>query len=104
MNQAFAVRHSYPTIACTPEQDSERQPRIPIFKLVRIEMFGEFQMMSFLPASISFRALSAGVAAVGAFLAGRRSLALRPVAPRRYLVIAEGHADKPGPIMQVQLK
>jgi YVTN family beta-propeller protein len=24
--------------------------------------------------------------------------------PRRYLVIAEGHADKPGPIVQVQLK
>jgi hypothetical protein len=23
---------------------------------------------------------------------------------RRYLVIAEGHADKPGPIVQVQLK
>jgi len=24
--------------------------------------------------------------------------------PRRDLAIAEGHADKPGPVMQVQLK
>ena len=24
--------------------------------------------------------------------------------PRRYLLIAEGHADKPGPVVQVQLK
>lgn len=100
-------------------------------------------MMSFLPASISLRALSASVAAVGvgAFLAGRQSLpafvaspstvcstateadfpeetpyltendaAINKMmqgeeqTPRRYLVIAEGHADKPGPIVQVQLK
>ena len=24
--------------------------------------------------------------------------------PRRYLVIAEGHPDKPGPVVQVQMK
>jgi len=24
--------------------------------------------------------------------------------PRRYLVIAEGHPDKPGPVVQVQVK
>jgi hypothetical protein len=61
-------------------------------------------MMAFLPASISFRAFSASVAAVGvgAFLAGRQSLPLRPLSPRRYLPIAETHADKA--VVQVKLK
>ena len=49
-------------------------------------MFGEFHMMSFLPAS----------------LAGRQSLPLRPLSPRRYLPIAETHVDKA--VVQVKLK
>jgi hypothetical protein len=46
----------------------------------------------------------AGSAIVNATGAIRQVVRGEDKIQRRYLVIAEGHADKPGPIVQVQLK
>jgi hypothetical protein len=46
----------------------------------------------------------AGSAIVNATGAIRQVVRGEDKIQRRYLVIAQGHADKPGPVVQVQLK
>jgi YVTN family beta-propeller protein len=52
----------------------------------------------------SFMTNSAGSAIVNAAGPIRQIVQGEAQIPRRYLVIAEGHPDKPGPVVQVQLK
>jgi hypothetical protein len=52
----------------------------------------------------SFMSNPAGAAIVNTVGPIRQIVQGEEQIPRRYLVIAEGHADKPGPIVQVQLK
>jgi YVTN family beta-propeller protein len=52
----------------------------------------------------SFMSNPAGAAIVNTVGPIRQIVQGEEQMPRRYLVIAEGHADKPGPIVQVQLK
>jgi hypothetical protein len=52
----------------------------------------------------SFMTNPAGAAIVNTVGPIRQIVQGEQQVPRRYLAIAEGHADKPGPIVQAQLK
>jgi Domain of unknown function (DUF305) len=56
------------------------------------------------PARISASSQSGGSAIVNTVGPIRQIVRCEERIPRRYLAIAEGRADKPGPVVQVQLK
>jgi YVTN family beta-propeller protein len=76
------------------------QPKMPYVLVLSSEPNGRGK----LEAIAAFMTNPAGSAIVNAVGPIRQIVQGEQQTPRRYLAIAEGHADKPGPIVQVQLK
>jgi hypothetical protein len=76
------------------------QPKMPYVLVLSSEPNGRGK----LEALASFMTNPAGSAIVNAVGPIRQIVQGEEQTPRRYLAIAEGHADKPGPVVQVQLK
>jgi YVTN family beta-propeller protein len=75
-------------------------PRMPYVLVLSSEPNGRGKLESI----ASFMTNPAGSAIVNTAGPIRQIVQGEQETPRRYLAIAEGHADKPGPIVQVQLK
>jgi YVTN family beta-propeller protein len=76
------------------------QPKMPYVLALASEPDGKGK----LEVIAAFMTNPAGSAIVNTLGSIRQIVRGEQQIPRRYLVIAEGHADKPGPVVQVQLK
>jgi YVTN family beta-propeller protein len=76
------------------------QPKMPYVLALSSEPNGKGR----LEVIAAFMTNPAGAAIVNTVGPIRQVVQGEQQIPRRYLVIAEGHADKPGPVVQVQLK
>jgi hypothetical protein len=76
------------------------QPKMPYVLALASEPDGKGK----LEVIAAFMTNPAGSAIVNTLGSIRQIVQGEQQIPRRYLVIAEGHADKPGPVVQVQLK
>jgi hypothetical protein len=79
---------------------TDLQPKMPYVLALCSEPNGK----GTLEVIASFMTNPAGAAIVNTVGPIRQIVQGEQQVPRRYLAIAEGHADKPGPIVQAQLK